>query len=213
MTREELETYIQWRCTVTPDDTDLLTAIRHELNRVYMTVPVVLEYKISEATATLVQDQVTYTLASDVKLLKTVRAAGIPLRPIGQHEYQMEKAALYDDDDSAGQPEFFTQIADNQINLLPVASSIYAGETMTYSYVPAVTAMSASTDVPDQIPEEFHLMLAEYAIEAVFLADEDPSIAAQARARGDVMYSAYSQYLAKRNARPIYKRRIKGQRR
>ena len=210
MTREELETYIRYRTSTAEDDTEVLTAIRWELNRVYTTLPPSLDYKLEQATGTLTGGSNVLTLPSDLRALRTVRTLGTVLRPISLHEFEQYEASDYELEGTEGSPLYYTQISDTTAWCYPTVASQYNGETVTYTYVPAVPAMTSSTDSPSEIPEDFHIMIAEYAIEAVFLADEDPNIAASAKLRGDTIFAQYSQYLARRNGKPNFQRRVRG---
>lgn len=210
MTRAELEEYIRYRTTTASDDEDVMTAIRWEMNRVYTTLPVSLDYKLQKGQVVYVQDAEVLVLPTDLRGLRQVQGGGIVLRPISMDEYTHYESTEYEQTEPSGQPTYYTQVSASNIWVWPKPSAAYAGKTVTFTYVPAVPAMTLSTSEPDEIPEDFHLMIAEYAIEAVFLADEDPGIAAAAKVRGDTMFAAYSQYLAKRQGLPNFQRRVRG---
>ena len=130
--------------------------------------------KVLGCTMTLTSGTNDYTLDTDIlSILKIYNSAS-------SINYYMERVTLGDIVDmrragnsGAVPPARYYAVAGS--NLLTVYPTPGSGETLTVYYVPRPTALSASSDVPSDVPAEFHKAIEFYALREAADYDDDQS--------------------------------------
>ncbi len=211
MTRDQLQAYVLARSTIESDDSAAVTNLLLELDSAYAQIVSDVGLLPDQTTLTLNEDATVVALPADCGRIDRITADGQNYEPATIQEF----AALEGSDEgiqSTGKQYIFMWSVDNSdnpaIRVQPAGAS--GGTTMNLYYFKTPTPMTAGTDSPSAIPARYQLVIAEYAIESLFLMDEEPGLAAAARAKGDVIYARLGRWAVERVGERRMQRTIRG---
>lgn len=207
MTRDEIVEYVRQRLTADESDTALETQVIGEINRVYKRVALMERLSISRGSVSLTADDPVGTLPSDCGELIRLRKGNQTLNPITWQEFTETEAQIVDLETTLT-PYAYVVLSDTQIRVLPTPDEAM---TLTVDYAVRPSDLSSSTDTPSLIPEEYHDLIAEYALEKMALREEEPGLAATAKANGDLALGALRAHIIRRRGDRTLKRTIRGQ--
>lgn len=172
MTLSEIRTDVKGRCAISDSTLDsLITAwvnngLRNIIRRHTW------EFLFVEATVTTVASTETYSLASDVMRIYTVRntTSSSKVNPIRVLDFYKS----YPNPTATGSPTLYrlsglaqtsaSSLPLYQVSLFPIPDAVYS---LKYTYYKRVSDLSADADVP-YIPVEYHELLCNYAASLFF---------------------------------------------
>lgn len=124
---------------------------------------------LTTTTISTIASQQAYTIATDFLRLHTIRPTGVNDRldvisPVEAFE-------TYGDNFQEGDTATTCFLIGNQINLIPIPNATTANAYQVH-YVKRAATLANDTDTPE-FAEEFHLLLADYAVAKVWEREED----------------------------------------
>jgi len=192
MTYLELRTYVLDRLTISTDDTGRTTQINTAIQQARYRLSA--EFRLKKATATIdfTADTETITLPAGVVEILSMYTDDYILQPITEQELAEVSA------DAAGEPQVYVvDGSSTTVRVRPTPSTTQVGAVTIY-YVSRPTALSADGDIPSEMPDEFHDLIAEEAIARIAMSEEDADLSRGAAALAAGLRAELRAYMNRR---------------
>lgn len=176
MTRDEMQTMVLDRLSLTTAETAKVTQVLSLLNLFHKDV--VLRHRLNVAFDTLdvVADTATVALPSDLAAILSLSYSGRPVDQVTWQQYADLFSAAEDESLSEEGTFYYMRATPTTIRILPLPSaSVTDAIDCWYCARPSDFANGSATTT--LIPAEFHDILVEYTIHRLALAEEEAGLA------------------------------------
>lgn len=170
MTLDDLRTYVRQRLTVSTADSATTTQIDTAINQARLRLVARFRLKVATTTLDFTADTETVALPSDCTEILSISTADYLLQAINEQDFGQLTSG-------SGGPQVFVRDGTSAvIRVRPVPQST-ENDAATIRYVQRPTALSSGTDVPSEVPDEFHDLVGELAVHRIAQNEEDLDLA------------------------------------